>query len=97
MPPVTTGMTMASQATARAGLPSSQAAPSLPVWEAAARRAAHRTAISPTHSWASTDPSSRARSSASETCAQTFTGCPARSGSSPLATRRRIASSSASW
>ena len=30
-------------------------------------------------------------------CAQTFTGCPARSGSMPLATRRRIASASASW
>ena len=96
MPPVTTGMTDASHAIARAGLPSSQAAPSLPAWEAAARRAAHRTAISPIHSWASTDPSSRARSSARETCAQTFTGCPARPGSRPEATRRRIASSRAS-
>ena len=28
--------------------------------------------------------------SAGVTCAHTFTGCPARSGSSPLATRRRM-------
>ena len=96
MPPVTTGMIVASQDMARAGLPASQAAPSLPAWEAAARRAAHRTAISPIHSPCRTDPSSRARSSARETWAQTFTGCPARSGSRPLATRRRIASCSAS-
>jgi hypothetical protein len=40
-------MTVASHDMARAALPSSQAAPSLPVWEAAARRAAHRMAISP--------------------------------------------------
>ena len=30
-------------------------------------------------------------------CAQTFTGCPARSGSSPAVTSRCIASCSASW
>ena len=96
MPPVTTGMRVASHAIARAGLPFSQAAPSLPVWEAAARRAAHRTAISPIHSRASTDPSSRSRSSARVTWAHTRTGCPARSGSRPAATRRRIASCSAS-
>jgi hypothetical protein len=42
------------------------------------------------------NPSSRARSSARETCAHTRTGCPARSGRRPEATRRRIASSSAS-
>ena len=30
-------------------------------------------------------------------CAQTLTGCPARSGSSPAATSRRIASCSPSW
>jgi hypothetical protein len=48
-------MTEASQAMARADLPVSQAAPSLSAWEAAARRAAYRTAISPIHSPASTD------------------------------------------
>jgi hypothetical protein len=42
-------MTVASHDMARAALPSSQAAPSLPVWDEAARRAAHRTAISPIH------------------------------------------------
>ena len=30
-------------------------------------------------------------------CTQALTGCPARSGSSPAATRRRIASCSPSW
>ena len=50
MPPVTTGIRVASQDTARAEVPSSHAAPSLPVCEAAARRAAHRMAISPIHS-----------------------------------------------
>ena len=41
-------------------------------------------------------PSSSIRS-ASEMCAQALTGCPARSGSSPAAVSRRIASASASW
>ena len=81
--PVTTGMMVASQATAPAEVPFSQAAPSLPVWEAAARWAAHRTTISPIHWSCRTDPSSRARSSARDTCPHTFTGCPARSGSRP--------------
>ena len=45
---------------------------------------------------ARSSPSSRSRS-AREMCAQTLTGCPARSGSRLAATRRRIASASASW
>ena len=42
------------------------------------------------HSRCTTDPSSRSRSSARVTWAHTRTGCPARSGSRPAATRRRM-------
>jgi hypothetical protein len=72
--PVTTGITVASQATARAAGPSSHAAPSPPDTDAAARAAAHRARYSPIHRSCSTDPASRARSSASETWASAVTG-----------------------
>ena len=47
--PVTTGVMIASHATARAALPSGQAAVTAAPSDAAARRAAHRAAISPIH------------------------------------------------
>jgi hypothetical protein len=91
--PVTNGTAAASQATARAASPSSQAPPSLPAPAAArARQAAHRIRISVAHPVSSSDPSSIARSSASDTWTQALTGCPARCGSRSLATSRRIAS-----
>ena len=87
----------ASQAIASAASPSSHAPPSPPPWEASARCPAHWARTWAVHSSCRAElPSSRSRS-ASEMCAQTLTGCPARSGSRPEATRRRIASSSASW
>ena len=87
----------ASQAIAPAASPSSHAPLSPPPSEAAARCPAHRARTRAVHSSCSAElPSSRSRS-ASEICAQIFTGCPARSGSIPAATRRRIASASASW
>ena len=95
--PVTSGAIAASHATASAASPSSQAPPSLPVSDANARRAAHRSRTCAVHcSCRAESPSSSSRS-ASEICTQALTGCPARSGSSPLATSRRIASASASW
>ena len=53
----------------------------------------------PARSTAPAGPSRRRSSSrsASEMCTQALTGCPARSGSSPAAVSRRIASASASW
>jgi hypothetical protein len=84
------GDRIASQATARAGGPASQAPPSLPVTDAAARRAAHRTAAARVHSACRTDPPSIARSSARVMWTRALTGCPARSGSSPAAVRRRM-------
>ena len=95
--PVTSGAIAASHATASAASPSSQAPPSLPVSDANARRAAHRARTCAVHcSCKAESPSSSSRS-ASEICTHALTGCPARSGSSPLATSRRIASASASW
>ena len=79
--PVTIGAIAASQATAPAASPSSHAPPSLPPSDAAARCAAHRARTCAVHSSCRAElPSSRIRS-ASEMCAQTLTGCPARSGS----------------
>jgi len=93
MSPVTTGAIAASQAAARAASPSSHAPPSPPAPpSASARCAVHRIRISVTHRVSSSDPSSIARSSASDMWAQALTGWPARSGSSPEAARRRIAS-----
>jgi hypothetical protein len=90
------GITDASQVIPRAAAPSSHAPPSLPVTDAAARCAAHFARTAVIHSPCRTDPPSIARSSGSDTCTIAFTGCPARSGSSPAATSRVIASSSAS-
>ena len=95
--PVTIGAMAASQAIASAASPSSHAPSLAPVSEACARRAAHRARTCSVHcSCRAESPSSRSRS-AREMCAQAFTGCPARSGSSPAAVSRRIASASASW
>ena len=95
--PVTSGAIAASQAIASAASPSSQAPSFPPVSEACARCAAHRARTCAVHCSCKAElPSSRSRS-ASEMCAHTLTGCPARSGSRSAATRRRIASASASW
>ena len=81
--PVTIGAIAASQAIASAASPSSQAPVSPPPSDAAARCPAHRARTCAVHSSCSAElPSSRSRS-ASEMCAQIFTGCPARSGSMP--------------
>jgi integrase/recombinase XerD len=78
-------------------LPSSHAPPSLPLTDAAARCAAHRARTPTAHSASSAElPSSTIRS-ARDMCTRALTGCPARSGSSPPAIRRLIASASASW
>ena len=88
--PVTTGVIAASHAIASAASPSSHAPPPLPVSDAAARRAAQAARTCAVHcSCRAESPSSRS-GSASEMCAQAFTGCPARSGSRPAATRRRM-------
>ena len=90
MSPVTMGAMAASQAIASAASPSSQAPSLAPVSDAAARRAAHRSRTWAVHSSCSAElPSSRSRS-ARAMCTQAFTGCPARSGSSPAATSRRM-------
>ena len=95
--PVTIGAIAASHAIAPAASPSSQAPSDAPVSDAMARCAAHRARTCAVHSSCSAElPSSRSRS-AREICAQTFTGCPARSGSNLAATSRRMASCSASW
>ena len=95
--PVTMGAIAASQAMAAAASPSSHAPSDAPVSAACARRAAHRARTRSVHcSCRAESPSSRSRS-AREMCAQALTGCPARSGSSPVAVSRRIASASASW
>ena len=94
---MTNGAIAASHATAVAASPSSHAPPSLPPAEAAARCPAHWARTRAVHSSSSAElPSSTIRS-ASEMCTQALTGCPARSGSSPAATRRRMASCSPSW
>jgi hypothetical protein len=74
----------ASHAMAWAASPSSHAPPSLPPAEASARYAAHCARTRAVHSRCSAELPSRFSKSAREMCAQTFTGCPARSGSSPL-------------
>ena len=90
MSPVTMGAIAASHAIAPAASPSSQAPPSLPVSDAAARCAAQAARTCAVHSSCSAElPSSRSRS-ASEMCAQTLTGCPARSGSRSDAASRRM-------
>ena len=90
--PVTTGAIAASHAAPSAASPSSQAPPSLPVSDANARHAAHRSRTWAVHcSCRAESPSSSSRS-ASERCTHALTGCPARSGSSPLATSRRMRS-----
>ena len=95
--PVTTGAIAASHAIAAAASPSSHAPSHAPVSAACARRAAHRARTCSVHwSCRAESPSSSIRS-AREMCAQALTGCPARSGSSPAAVSRRIASASASW
>ena len=79
--PVTIGAIAASQAMASAASPSSQAPPSLPVSEANARRAAHRSRTCAVHCSCNAESASSSSRSASEMCAHAFTGCPARSGS----------------
>ena len=91
------GAIAASHAMPSAASPSSQAPPSLPVSDAAARWAAHRARTWAVHSSCSAELPSRRSRSAREMCAHTLTGCPARSGSSLAATSRRMASGSASW
>ena len=71
----------ASHATASAASPSSQAPPSLPVSDANARHAAHRSRTCAVHCSCSAESPSSSSRSASEICTQAFTGCPARSGS----------------
>jgi hypothetical protein len=95
--PVTMGAIAASQVIASAASPSSQAPPSLPVSDANARHAAHRSRICAVHCSCRAESASSSSRSASEMCTQAFTGCPARSGSRFAATSRRIASASASW
>ena len=95
--PVTIGAIAASQAMAAAASPSSQAPSDAPVSDARARCAAHRSRTRAVHWSCSAEPASSSSRSASEICAQAFTGCPARSGSSPAAISRRMASASASW
>ena len=94
---MTTGAIAASQAMAAAASPSSQAPSFAPVSDAGARRAAHRARTCAVHSSCSAESPSSSIRSARETCTQVLTGCPARSGSRPLAVSRRIASASASW
>ena len=94
---MTTGAAEASQVNAAAAAPSSQAAPSLPVTEAAARAAAHCARTPADHCSSSAELPSISIRSASETCTRARTGWPARPGSRPAASSRRIASSSASW
>ena len=86
--PVTYGAIAASHATAWAASPSSHAPPMLPPAEAPARRPAHRARNCSVHSSSSAELPSSISRSASEICATTLTGCPARSGSSPAATSR---------
>ncbi len=75
---------------ARAASPSSHAPPSLPLTDAAARCAAQAPRTPAVHPASSAElPSSLIRS-ARDTCTSAFTGCPARSGSSPAATSRRM-------
>ena len=95
--PVTNGTIAASHATASAASPSSHAPPPPPLAEARARCPAHCARTRAVHSSSSAElPSSLIRS-AREMCTTALTGCPARSGSSPAVTSRRIASCSASW
>jgi hypothetical protein len=94
--PVTTGAIAASHAIASAASPSSQAPSFAPVSEACARRAAHRARTCAVHCSCSAESPSSSIRSAREMCAHTFTGCPARSGSSFAATSRFMASCSAS-
>ena len=94
--PVTNGAIAASHATASAASPSSQAPPPPPC-EARARCPAHWARTRAVHSCSSAElPSSFIRS-AREMWTTALTGCPARSGSSPAVTSRRMASCSASW
>ena len=86
--PVTIGAIAASQAMASAASPSSHAPPSLPVSAAAARCAAQAARTCAVHSSCRAEPPSSRSRSASEMCAQTLTGCPARSGSRSLAASR---------
>ena len=91
------GAIAASQVMASAASPSSQAPPSPPPADAAARCAGPLRPDPAVHSCCSAElPSSTIRS-ASEMCTQALTGCPARSGSSPAVTSRCIASCNASW
>ena len=95
--PVTMGAIAASQAMAPAASPSSQAPSFTPVSAACARRAAHRARTRAVHCSCSAELPCRRSRSARVMCTQVLTGCPARSGSSPPAVSRRIASASASW
>ena len=88
--PVTTGVTEASQVNERAPSRSSHAPPSLPLSEAAARAAAHYVRTPEIHSSISAELPFRSIRSASETWTRALTGCPARSGSSPAASNRRM-------
>ena len=97
MSPVTTGMIIASQAIFRAVSPSSQAPPSPAATEAAARWAAHRARYPAIHWSCSAEPASISQRSAKLMWTSALTGCPARFGSRPEASSRRIASPSASW
>src|ERR1039457_1954197 len=94
--PNTTGVIDASHANPSAASPSSQAAPSLPTTDAAARCPAHSPRTRSVHCCCNAESASRTIRSASEICAQTRAGWPARSGSRPALTSRRMASSSAS-
>jgi hypothetical protein len=86
--PNTTGLIEASHPNASAASPSSQAAPSLPATEAAARCPAHSPRTRSIHCSCSLESASRTIRSAREMWAQTLAGCPARSGSSPALTSR---------
>ncbi len=94
--PTTTGMIIASHATARAASPSSQAPPSLGPTEAAARAAAHRARYAAIHRSCSTESLSISSRSGRPMCTSALVGCPARAGTRLAASSRFIASFSAS-
>jgi hypothetical protein len=88
--PVTIGAIAASHAIASAASPSSHASPSEPVSDANARRAAHCSRTWAVHCSCRAESASSSSRSASEMCTQALTGCPARSGSNPAASSRRM-------
>ena len=95
--PTTTGVIEASQARAWAASPSSHRPWCPPASSAAARCPAHRARNCPVHSSSSAELPSISIRSASDTYARTLTAAPARSGTSPAAISRRMASWRASW